>query len=122
MFFFKLYQELYELDSLKNNEGALDLSLINLSHHDLTALNHTNSYFSADQSSLPRPELTFTEELVCVGMAFGLTAKEIAKARGSSYRTIERHIANIKSKVGCKRLPPIMLMRLVEKHIPKALL
>ena len=121
MVFFKLYQELYELDSLKNNEGVLDLSHINLSHHDLTELNHTNSYFSADQSS-SRPKLTITEELVCVGMAFGLTAKEIAKARGSSYRTIERHIANIKAKVGCKRLPPIMLMRLVEKHIPKALL
>ena len=58
-------------------------------------------------------ELTPTEKKICVGLALGLTAKEIARARSSSNRTIETHIANIKMKIGCKRLAPILLMQLM---------
>jgi len=62
-------------------------------------------------------KLTLTEEQVCVGLALGLSAKEIAKVRGSSNRTIETHIARIKTKIGCKRLPPILLVQLAQKFI-----
>ena len=75
--------------------------------------NHLKIKIPDDNS--PRA-LTATEEKICIGLALGLTAKEIAKARGSSYRTIERHIANIKIKIGCRRLPPILLMQLVNNY------
>ena len=57
-------------------------------------------------------KLTVTEEQVCVGLALGLSAKEVARVRGSSNRTIETHIARIKIKTGCKRLSPILLVQL----------
>ncbi|WP_339340239.1 helix-turn-helix transcriptional regulator [uncultured Oceanicoccus sp.] len=60
-------------------------------------------------------KLTITEEQVCVGLALGLSAKEIAKVRGSSNRTVETHIARIKIKIGCKRLPPVLLVQLAQK-------
>ena len=71
----------------------------------------------APEQEGPR-KLSDTEKQICVGLALGLSAKEIAKARGSSNRTIETHIANIKIKVGCKRLPPVLLMVLIEKYHP----
>ena len=58
-------------------------------------------------------KLTPTEKQICIGLALGLSAKEIGKVRDASNRTIETHIANIKMKVGCKRLPPILLSELL---------
>ena len=61
-------------------------------------------------------KLTPAEKEICLGLALGLSAKEIGKVRSASNRTIETHIANIKMKIGCKRLPPILLSELL-KHI-----
>lgn len=59
--------------------------------------------------------LTKTEKQVIVGLYLGLAAKEIAKVRSSSSRTIEVHIATIKQKLNVKKLSGIFLSTLFEK-------
>jgi len=58
--------------------------------------------------------LTKTEKQVIVGLYLGLASKEIAKARSSSSRTIEVHIATIKQKLNVKKLSGILLSTLFE--------
>jgi DNA-binding NarL/FixJ family response regulator len=58
--------------------------------------------------------LTPAEKEICIGLALGLSAKEIGKVRSASNRTIETQISNIKMKVGCRRLPPVLLSELVK--------
>ena len=48
--------------------------------------------------SVLRDKLTESEKRVCSGLFLGLSAKEIAKLRGISHRTVENHIANIRRK------------------------
>ena len=64
-----------------------------------------------DLSPLTENELTPTQLQICVGLSLGLTAKEIARIRGSSYRTIETHIGSIKLKLQNKKLSPLLLAR-----------
>lgn len=70
-----------------------------------------------DLSPLTEKELTPTQLQICVGLALGLTAKEIAKIRGSSYRTIETHISSIKLKLQTKKLSPLILARYAEHFL-----
>ncbi len=44
----------------------------------------------------------------------GLTAKEIAKYRGCSHRTVEKHIENITQKAGVTKMVPAMLQVMEE--------
>tara|TARA_B100000780_G_scaffold278495_1_gene252206 strand:+ start:2144 stop:2443 length:300 start_codon:yes stop_codon:yes gene_type:complete len=54
--------------------------------------------------------LTYIESQVCSLLFLGKTAKEIATERRCSYRTIERHIDNIKGKIGDHKLSPVILL------------
>tara|TARA_B110000240_G_C13206888_1_gene328645 strand:+ start:99 stop:488 length:390 start_codon:yes stop_codon:yes gene_type:complete len=58
--------------------------------------------------------LTDTEQQVLVGISLGLSAKEIAKVRECSNRTIEGHAASIKLKLRSKRLPPALVMAYID--------
>ena len=102
MDYYDFYQNFHEQKSETPNTAS-----INPLDHVLSAFTKNKIDHSATKN------LTSTEKKICIGLALGLTAKEIAKTRGSSNRTIETHIANIKMKIGCKRLPPILLMHLM---------
>ena len=54
--------------------------------------------------------LTDIESQICSLLFLGKTAKEIAVERRCSHRTIERHIDNIKGKVGDHKLSPLILL------------
>lgn len=54
--------------------------------------------------------LTDIELHICSLMFSGRTAKEIAVYRSCSYRTVERHIANVKIKIGGLKLSPAALV------------
>jgi len=62
-----------------------------------------------------RSMLTKTEKKVIVGLFLGLAAKEIARTRKSSSRTVEGHIASIKQKLGVKKLSGIHLSIIFEE-------
>ena len=102
MEYFKFYQKFHELDIENINPAGTKPFDSFFQKITQEKIDHQVS-----------KDLTSSERKICVGLALGLTAKEIARARGSSNRTVETHIANIKMKVGCKRLPPILLMRLM---------
>lgn len=55
-------------------------------------------------------KITATEMGVLAGLCVGLSAKEIARVRGCSHRTVERHIANLKKKCQTKTLSPAFVM------------
>ena len=57
--------------------------------------------------------ITEAEHEVLAGLALGLTAKEIAKVRRVSSRTIEQQIANVKMKLGQTKLSPIVLINIL---------
>ena len=57
--------------------------------------------------------LTAIEYAVCSLLFLGNTAKEIATIRNCSFRTIEKHIENIKMKIGGRRLSPIILVAII---------
>ena len=59
---------------------------------------------------LKETPLTDIESQVCSLLFLGKTAKEIAVERRCSHRTIERHIDNIKAKVGDHKLSPLILL------------
>ena len=54
--------------------------------------------------------LTDIESQICSLLFLGKTAKEIAVERRCSHRTIERHVDNIKAKVGDHKLSPLILL------------
>ncbi len=54
--------------------------------------------------------LTDIESQICSLLFLGKTAKEIAVERRCSHRTIERHVDNIKGKVGDHKLSPLILL------------
>ena len=56
--------------------------------------------------------LTEIETEICDLLFIGKTAKQIANIRTCSYRTIERHRANIKIKLGGEKLSPYMLLKI----------
>jgi DNA-binding NarL/FixJ family response regulator len=58
--------------------------------------------------------LTTKEVMVIEALADGESAKSIARAHNNSPRTIEKHIANIKVKLGVDRLSPRMIMLVLE--------
>jgi DNA-binding NarL/FixJ family response regulator len=60
--------------------------------------------------NLKENPLTDIESQVCSLLFLGKTAKEIAVERRCSHRTIERHIDNIKAKVGDHKLSPLILL------------
>jgi|TARA_B110000879_G_C10721835_1_gene336888 DNA-binding CsgD family transcriptional regulator len=62
-----------------------------------------------DQAMLLNP-LTGIEKHICLLLLTGNTAKEIASLRSCSYRTVERHVANIKIKIGGVKLSPAALL------------
>ena len=64
-------------------------------------------------------KLTQSERQIIVGLFFGLSAKEIAIARGSSNRTVEGHVASIRLKMGGERLSGIILSGLFEDCLAK---
>lgn len=105
MDYLKYYSDLHQKRTTSSKNVKIDDS-VELVKSTIDALPSDDS---------PR-KLTQAEKDICVGLALGLSAKEIGKVRGSSNRTIETHIANIKMKIGCKRLPPILLSELI-KHI-----
>ena len=55
-------------------------------------------------------KITATERGILAGLCLGLSAKEIARVRGCSHRTVERHIANLKKKCKTKTLSPAFVM------------
>jgi DNA-binding NarL/FixJ family response regulator len=61
-------------------------------------------------------DLTSRESEVLYGLLHGLTAKKIATQLGCSYRTIESHIENIRTKTGCASKSAV-----VEKAIDEGL-
>tara|TARA_B110000093_G_scaffold62950_1_gene68173 strand:+ start:2033 stop:2323 length:291 start_codon:yes stop_codon:yes gene_type:complete len=64
-------------------------------------------------AALEEIPLTLIESHVCSLLFLGKTAKEIAAKRHCSYRTVERHVDNIKAKVGDHKLSPIILYAIV---------
>ena len=64
-------------------------------------------------TELKKTPLTPIEFSVCSLLFVGKTAKEIAAERYCSYRTVERHVDNIKAKVGDHKLSPIILYAIV---------
>ena len=64
-------------------------------------------------TELKKTPLTPIEFSVCSLLFVGNTAKEIAAKRYCSYRTVERHVDNIKAKVGDHKLSPIILYAIV---------
>jgi DNA-binding CsgD family transcriptional regulator len=58
--------------------------------------------------------LTKIESHVCLLLYLGKTAKEMASIRNCSYRTIERHVANIKIKIRGEKLSPAVLSAIQE--------
>ena len=53
--------------------------------------------------------LTKIEKEICQFLFDGKTAKQIAFAKGCSFRTVERHVANIKTKLRERKLSPAVL-------------
>lgn len=53
--------------------------------------------------------LTKIEKEICQFLFDGKTAKQIAFERGCSFRTVERHTANIKTKIREGKLSPAVL-------------
>ena len=64
-------------------------------------------------TELEKTPLTAIEFSVCSLLFVGKKAKEIAAKRHCSYRTVERHVDNIKAKVGDHKLSPIILYAIV---------
>ena len=58
--------------------------------------------------------LSCRENLLITHLYYGLSAKTIAKITGKSHRTVQVQVANIKLKLGAKKLSPILLAALVE--------
>jgi len=70
----------------------------------------TNIFFQLE--SLDR--LTTKEIVVLNALADGESAKSIAREHNNSARTIEKHIANIKVKLGVDRLSPRLIMLVLD--------
>ena len=64
--------------------------------------------------------LTAIEKHICLLMFMGHTAKEIAGLRSCSYRTVERHIANLKIKIGDLKLSPAALLAIHNLDLKKS--
>jgi DNA-binding CsgD family transcriptional regulator len=64
--------------------------------------------------------LTAIEKHICSLMFTGHTAKEIAVLRSCSYRTVERHIANLKLKIGELKLSPAALLAIHNLDLKKS--
>ena len=62
------------------------------------------------KQSLAAHPLTKIEKQICFLMFTGKTAKEIASLRSCSYRTVERHVANIKVKIGVRKLSAAVIL------------
>lgn len=58
-------------------------------------------------------EATTSERQICLGLLFGLSAKEIARMRNCSNRTVENHIANIKRKYNIRNITPLILGNII---------
>ena len=58
-------------------------------------------------------EITISERQICLGLLFGLSAKEIARMRNCSNRTVENHVANIKRKYNIRNLTPLILGNII---------
>ena len=98
----------------------LDFAMRNLELYRSLCEGHQSGHgdnLAFDLSPLTENELTTTQLQICVGLSLGLTAKEIAKIRGSSYRTIETHIGSIKLKLQSKKLSPLLLARYAEHFL-----
>ena len=72
----------------------------------------TVAYLQA-QNVLLNSSLTPTEIRICFGLLVGLSAKEVARHRNCSYRTVENHIAKIKTKLNVKTLSPLLLANII---------
>jgi len=89
-------------DSLLNCiDSAIGNNTFFLSHYAQTAIDAYKLKSSKSQSNLSL--LTVREQQVLYLLAFDMTSKEIAKKLQLSFRTVQNHRANIKSKLSLQR-------------------
>jgi DNA-binding CsgD family transcriptional regulator len=91
----------------------LDLSDILTNGSELSLQRAATEAYLQSQNTVLKVSLTATERRICFGLLNGLSAKQIARHRNCSYRTVENHIAKIKSKFGVKTLSPILLANII---------
>jgi DNA-binding NarL/FixJ family response regulator len=70
------------------------------------------------KSLVDEVHFTTAELEICFGLLIGLSAKEIAKYRDCSNRTVENHIANIKGKLNINQISPLMLANIFDMAYP----
>ena len=74
------------------------------------------------KSLVDEVHFTTAELEICLGLLIGLSAKEIAKYRDCSNRTVENHIANIKGKINSNQISPLMLANIFDMTYPSTTL
>lgn len=89
-------------------------SLINGLSDPATVLKGRAGHSKADYDKLVT-RLTQSEKQVLVGLSLGLSAKEIAKTRGTSNRTVEGHVSSIRIKTNEQRLSPLLISELFSR-------
>ena len=87
-------------------------------YHQISSLISSDSELAVLASKIQRDlevnPLTEIERQVCRLLSRGRTAKQIALVRECSRRTVERHIANVKSKVEGAKLSPAVLCLILD--------
>ena len=86
----------------------LELSDILTNGSELSLQRAATKAYLQWQNKVLKISLTATERRICFGLLNGLSAKQVARHRNCSYRTVENHIAKIKSKFGVKTLSPVL--------------
>jgi|SaaInlStandDraft_1057018.scaffolds.fasta_scaffold73184_2 DNA-binding NarL/FixJ family response regulator len=89
-------------------------SLINGLSHPTTVMSERAGHSKVDYDKLVA-RLTQSEKQVLVGLSLGLSAKEIAKTRGTSNRTVEGHVSSIRIKTNEQRLSPLLMSELFSR-------
>ena len=103
------------MDELLPPDSKQDLELNDIltNGSELSLQRAATEAYVKTQNTVLKISLTATERRICFGLLNGLSAKEVARHRSCSHRTVENHIAKIKSKFGVKTLSPILLANII---------
>lgn len=101
-----------ELSSSISNQDSQLSELLN-NGSELSLQRAATDEYLQSQNTVLKISLSASERRICFGLLNGLSAKEVARHRNCSFRTVENHIAKIKSKFGVKTLSPILLSNII---------
>lgn len=95
--------------SISDNDRNKNLWMILMTNGSEQSKSDLEHQIHVVKEALILDPLTEIELQICSLMYLGKTAKEIAIIRDCSYRTVERHVANIRLKIRGEKLSPAVL-------------